>query len=658
MSQPADLALPAVSRSDADDGIALSWRGLRRVVEGVPCYLEDWTGHEAWLARMRQEKPGWYTGDQTVGAAHGPYRHHYRKRVAYLRGLVARLRGEGAALARWADIGCGDGTDFAWMREAASSVAGVDYNPLRLLRASGRAEALGLTFRPYVADIRRMPFAEDWFDVMYMNHVLEHIREDDRVLAEAYRVLAPGGVVILGVPNEDAAWWRLAYALSPGSRQDTDHVRFYRAESIRRLCEAAGFQVAEIKHLGWGVPQWRADELLRQFKILDDAFEAVGRRLLPRQASSLYVVLRKPARVPAPAPMRVPETAQRAIQWLEQAHDATGRTGVSAWYASGRGWAPAYPEVTGYTITTLLDAAAVFRRPDLARRASAMGRWLLSIQHPEGWFRAGLQQGPATPSVFNTGQVLEGLIALATADADTAWTAAADQAAGWLCRQQTIDGSFIPTSLYCGSNKTYLARVACGLLAHAERQHTDESRRAAERLLAWVMTHRLPGGAFSACGFAQDDDRPTTHTIAYTIEGLLRAGLMSGTQAWIDTAQTAADALLEQFRASGRLAGRYTTNWQPAARYENLAGCAQMALIWWMLYGHTRRPAYRASAEAMLDRLAGRQGRGRWHPGSFGGLPGSAPIWGRYHAWRRLSWATKFHLDALLARARLQMETA
>lgn len=49
-------------------------------------------------------------------------------------------------------------------------------------------------------DIQSMPFAENSFDVVLCNHVLEHVNDDLVALREISRVLKPGGFAILQVP--------------------------------------------------------------------------------------------------------------------------------------------------------------------------------------------------------------------------------------------------------------------------------------------------------------------------------------------------------------------------------------------------------------------------------------------------------------------------
>lgn len=49
-------------------------------------------------------------------------------------------------------------------------------------------------------DIHEIPFAENTFDVVLCNHVLEHVRDDHKAMSEIHRVLKPGGFAILQVP--------------------------------------------------------------------------------------------------------------------------------------------------------------------------------------------------------------------------------------------------------------------------------------------------------------------------------------------------------------------------------------------------------------------------------------------------------------------------
>lgn len=259
-------------------------------VEGVPLLVKDRAALDSAISRAKAAgREAWYTAPQ-LGQWQGPYRHHIQKRRSYVESvLAAYIHDSGRKDCIGLDLGCGDGANLTWLRPHFQDFYGSDYNLLRLLRASQLPDAPFL----FLADINDYPTDDDSFDVIFFNHVLEHIPDDTAALREVYRILRPGGLLVLGVPNEGAAFWQLAYRLQPGVRRSSDHLHHYTAESISAKCTAAGFQLKAVHPIGWGVPHWTLDALIRRFKWIDDGLEAVGRRLLPSQATSLYVLLGK-----------------------------------------------------------------------------------------------------------------------------------------------------------------------------------------------------------------------------------------------------------------------------------------------------------------------------------------------------------------------------
>jgi len=257
---------------------------------GVPLLVANLAAHEEAMAEAHAVNPEWYRAEQPPEAV-SPWRHHLKKRRLYVSSMLRResARRGLARAARLLDLGCGDGTNLEWLCEFADSVCGSDYNAIRLARARARIPAATL----FLGDILDYPVVDEFFDVVFFNHVIEHIPDDAAALATAYRILAPGGLLVLGTPNEGSWWWQLAYKRAPEIRKMTDHVHFYTAETIGRKMERAGFLVFEVKHMGWGPPDWRLDGKWRQYKWVDDLFEGVGRILLPRQASSLYLLATK-----------------------------------------------------------------------------------------------------------------------------------------------------------------------------------------------------------------------------------------------------------------------------------------------------------------------------------------------------------------------------
>ena len=91
----------------------------------------------------------------------------------------------------------------------------------------------------------KLPFENSTFDVVTMLAVLEHIEKEQEILREIYRVLVPGGKLIITVPS---VWSQpvlefMAYKLRLVSEAEVrDHKRYYNREKLKKvLIEANGF---------------------------------------------------------------------------------------------------------------------------------------------------------------------------------------------------------------------------------------------------------------------------------------------------------------------------------------------------------------------------------------------------------------------------------
>lgn len=281
------LRCPACHRS-LEEPPRCAWCGYEAGdAGGIPVLLRDPDAVQEEIAAARQAgREAWYEAPQAPQWA-GPYRHHLAKRRAYLDGALSRHVPPRNGTLMALDLGCGDGEHLEWLGGWANEVVGSDYNLVRLKRAAQRAPSTMLL----VADVTNHPAADESVDIVFFNHVIEHIPDDLAALREVRRLLRPGGICVLGTPNEGAAFSRLAYRLQPSVRAATDHVHFYTADALIERCLVTGLSVREVKHIGWGVPHWRIDAAVRGSKLIDDALEAVGRRLWPRQATSLYLIL-------------------------------------------------------------------------------------------------------------------------------------------------------------------------------------------------------------------------------------------------------------------------------------------------------------------------------------------------------------------------------
>ncbi len=260
------------------------------IVQDIPLLVRNWQQHEEELSQAKAVKPSWYLEEQPPELA-SPWCHHLRKRRQYVEAAIQRhLQGKKQSRATTVlDLGCGDGNHLQYLQNYALALFGSDYNLVRLVRSRARHKNVTL----FLADVLDYPAQDGFFEIIFFNHVLEHIHDEKRALETIFRILKPNGLLVLGIPNEGAWWWQLAYRLQPQTLQTTDHVEFYTAESIAQKLIDRGFELLEIKHIGWGPPHWGLDMRVRKYKLIDDLFELVGKVIFPRQASSLYILATK-----------------------------------------------------------------------------------------------------------------------------------------------------------------------------------------------------------------------------------------------------------------------------------------------------------------------------------------------------------------------------
>lgn len=105
------------------------------------------------------------------------------------------------------DLGAGmGGLSVALMLEAGEGVRlqALDYNPDYCRIAKLRAQRYGLDLNIAVAAGEDLPYPANSFDCVVCMDVLEHVESAERVLAEMWRVLRPGGVALTTVPNRHA----------------------------------------------------------------------------------------------------------------------------------------------------------------------------------------------------------------------------------------------------------------------------------------------------------------------------------------------------------------------------------------------------------------------------------------------------------------------
>ncbi len=103
------------------------------------------------------------------------------------------------------------------------------------------------------ADICNLPFENNCYDIIFCNHVLEHIADDTRAMQELFRVLKPGGMGIFQIPQDLSRKKTFEDNTIVDKKERAkifgqyDHVRIYGLDYFEKL-RAIGFKVEEIDY--------------------------------------------------------------------------------------------------------------------------------------------------------------------------------------------------------------------------------------------------------------------------------------------------------------------------------------------------------------------------------------------------------------------------
>jgi hypothetical protein len=347
-------------------------------------------------------------------------------------------------------------------------------------------------------------------------------------------------------------------------------------------------------------------------------------------------------------------TLNSLLRWLLDAQCSDG--GIAAYYSLLTGYSESYPEVTGYIVPTLYDFARVADDERAVVAAERATRWLRSLQMPTGAFPGGLQGAAAQPSVFNTGQILQGLVRAYVETNRPEIRDAAVAAGDWLVGMLQPDGSWSGPGAYQERSHTYYSMVAWAL-AELSEQVADHHHHpsvsyglTAEKNLDWTLSHFRPSGWIDGINLRGHPNY--LHFIAYALQGVLECAIPRRRDDAIQAVAKSAWVLLRKFENNKHLSGAYEQDFKGGEHFTCLTGNAQMSCVWLRLFEVTDDLRYLNAAlkmNEMLKQLIPVSGQ----RGISGGVSGSCPAWGRYQPLRYISWGCKFFADALLLEQRL-----
>jgi ubiquinone/menaquinone biosynthesis C-methylase UbiE len=153
------------------------------------------------------------------------------------------------------EIGCSSGYLLPLVRKEfpRAAIMGADVVKLPLLKLAEAMPDLPLLR----FDLTHCPLPDQCVDALVMLNVLEHIEREDAALSQVYRILKPGGILVIEVPAGPS--------LYDYYDQYLRHYRRYDRSALVAACKHAGLEALEVSHLGFWVypPFWAVKKMHR-----------------------------------------------------------------------------------------------------------------------------------------------------------------------------------------------------------------------------------------------------------------------------------------------------------------------------------------------------------------------------------------------------------
>jgi SAM-dependent methyltransferase len=177
----------------------------------------------------------------------------YQAKVGRIEAALGRVDG------RVLDVGGNTGGEATVLQQRGYRMVVGDINEAALDISRERVEKFGLGRPGFVAfDAHAMPFRDGSFDAVVIIEALHHMIDYGRVLAEAHRVLRPGGTLYAMEPN---AWNPIRRASEIRDRFRGTIEKSFRPGQLRGLAAAAGFVDVRVTAFGIEKPDWKLREV-------------------------------------------------------------------------------------------------------------------------------------------------------------------------------------------------------------------------------------------------------------------------------------------------------------------------------------------------------------------------------------------------------------
>jgi ubiquinone/menaquinone biosynthesis C-methylase UbiE len=162
-------------------------------------------GLDKYFAERIRMEDGWWLENHTAIYRNIVARYNVTVGRWFVLDMLLKERSEGSVL----DMGGGEGFLLAELLERSADWHAYSVDLSHVVQRQGERHRKPIRF--VTGSVEHLPFERDWFDALVATEAIEHVRDVPRFMAEAYRVLKPGGRLLLTTPNLGglAFWWEL-----------------------------------------------------------------------------------------------------------------------------------------------------------------------------------------------------------------------------------------------------------------------------------------------------------------------------------------------------------------------------------------------------------------------------------------------------------------